>query len=663
MVNKGFDSLKFRPDIESIRAYAVLLVIASHAGIFGLTGGFIGVDIFFVISGYLITGLLFTEVSVSGRIDFWQFYAKRMLRLLPSLLLVFAFSVLAGMLLLAPMEQRVQSDSAAWVPLWASNLYFTTRQLDYFGSSADKNLFLHTWSLGVEEQFYLIWPALLLLLMGFWKFQKKRNDSSDLAKYLFALLLFSLMLCIALKDIAPRFSFYTVPTRIWQFAAGALAFLAVHEQKAWRFAFPVLDKQVSYARGYVFLALVLIVGTAFLLHERVSYPGYLAVIPSMATALLLIIGGTHGAYPKVVFTSPIPRSIGRVSYELYLWHWPILLFGTSLIPNNSMPMRIALIALCFVLAYATSFAVSKPFRYNKEFMMRPKLVVLVSFVCMVIASVVAINWSSLSERWANKDEQLKYLQSKSDVSELYGAGCDDWYFSIQLKPCSTGNSVNKKTAILIGDSIGAQWYGALAAGLPSEHWNVIVLTKSACLIVDEEMFYEKIGRIYTECEQWRNDALLWIMARSPDLLIIGSAASTAISKEQWIKGSNRIFAKMVPVAKKIVVISPTPQLPFDGPECLARQHWLPSILRTANACQVPLTDERYSLDVTSWILQAAKQYPTVSVVNVDTIACPNSQCTAMYENKIVYRDAMHLSNSYVKANAEKFIDLLQIKHE
>jgi peptidoglycan/LPS O-acetylase OafA/YrhL len=657
-------TFSFRPDIEGLRALAVLLVIAAHFKVPGFSGGFIGVDVFFVISGYLISGLLFNEANTNGRIDFWKFYVKRLLRLLPALLFVFITSVLAGMFFLAPMEQRIQSESATWVPLWASNLYFATSQLDYFGASADKNLFLHTWSLGVEEQFYLIWPSLLLLLMGYWKFQKKKNTSLELAKYLFALFLFSLMLCIMLKDIAPRFSFYGVLTRMWQFSAGALAFLAVNEQSAWRSAFPVLDKQVRFASVYASLAIGLIAGSAILLHEGVSYPGYWALIPTLAAVVLLIIGGVNPCFPiKALFTSYRSQSIGRISYELYLWHWPILIIGTSVLPDVTGTTRIALIMLCFFLAFITATFISNPLRHNQNFLKHPKRVILVSLVFMAIASSTAIYWSKLSEQWAVKDGQLRYLQSKSDVSELYGAGCDDWYFSAQVKPCSADNNEEKKTAILIGDSIGAQWYGALAEGLPKEHWNVIVLTKSACSIVDEKIYYERIQRFYTECEQWRNDALLWVMARSPDLLIIGSAASRAISKEQWIEGSMRIFAKMAPIAKQIVVIGPSPQLPFDGPECLSRQQWMPRVFRMDKACQVPLDDNNYSLDVRTWLSQAAKPYPNVAVIDIDNIACPNKICAAMHNDQIVFRDAQHLSNSYVKANSAKFIELLKIKYE
>ncbi|HNE02173.1 MAG TPA: acyltransferase, partial [Plasticicumulans sp.] len=156
--------VKFRPDIEGLRAVAVMLVVAAHARIDFLAGGFIGVDVFFVLSGYLITGLLVQELTTHGRIDLPRFYARRFRRLFPSLLVVIAISSLLGQQLLAIGEQPGQALAAASAIVWLSNFYFSFSELDYFSAGAEGNLFLHTWSLGVEEQFYLIWPALLILL-------------------------------------------------------------------------------------------------------------------------------------------------------------------------------------------------------------------------------------------------------------------------------------------------------------------------------------------------------------------------------------------------------------------------------------------------------------------------------------------------------------------
>src|SRR2546421_330933 len=210
--------MTFRPDIEGLRAVAILLVVAAHAKVGGRAGGFIGVDVFFVLSGYLITGLLMQELAQHGSIDFAAFYARRLRRLLPSLIVVLVSTCLLAQQLLPAGEQAQQAMAAATAALWLSNFYFSFSTLEYFGPAAETNLFLHTWSLGVEEQFYLLWPALVLVLAGG---AGKRRLWTVMPIVAAA----GLLGCIAWTATQPMLAFYMMPARMWQFALGAVVFL------------------------------------------------------------------------------------------------------------------------------------------------------------------------------------------------------------------------------------------------------------------------------------------------------------------------------------------------------------------------------------------------------------------------------------------------------
>lgn len=217
--------IEYRGDIEGLRAVAILLVVAAHAGVPWLEGGYVGVDVFFVLSGYLITALLVQEVQATGGVRLLDFYARRLRRLLPALMLMVVCTICMAAALLAPFEQLEQTATAGAASIWLSNVYFAFLKLDYFGPAADTNLFLHTWSLGVEEQFYVFWPTWLMFLLGTWRWQGVKQDFRRLRHGMAVTAGLCLILSIFLTVTQPSWAFYLMPSRAWQFALGALALL------------------------------------------------------------------------------------------------------------------------------------------------------------------------------------------------------------------------------------------------------------------------------------------------------------------------------------------------------------------------------------------------------------------------------------------------------
>ncbi len=339
---------RFRPDIEGLRGLAVLLVVVFHAWPELLTGGFIGVDVFFVISGFLITGLLYRELGSTGHISFSGFYLRRIRRLFPAAALAVGGILVLSAWLLSPLAlPRVAADGVA-AALSVSNIRFALTTGDYFSAVATPSPFLHFWSLSVEEQFYLVWPALLLVVY--------RLGGVRLVAAAVALIAVgSLLLALIMTDAAPTWAFYSLLTRAWQLALGGL--LAIAALERWRRG-PVSAGLATI--GWVGLGLVLLGG--LLLDDLSAYPGTWALLPTLG-AVALIAGGDRRGGPGLLLGTVPFRFLGRISYALYLWHWPLLVlaaaaFGAEL----SLGMRAGLVALSVLIATASTLLVEEPIR-------------------------------------------------------------------------------------------------------------------------------------------------------------------------------------------------------------------------------------------------------------------------------------------------------------
>lgn len=428
--------LSFRPDIEGLRALAILLVVAAHAGLPGASGGFIGVDVFFVISGYLITGLLQNEQQDTGRIALARFYARRLLRLLPALVVVIWLTCIAAALLLAPFEHPSQAGAAIGAITWTSNFLFALTDLDYFGPSAKDNLFLHTWSLGVEEQFYLVWPLLLASLTARARQARQgRSHEQRLALDIAILGTLSLAASLWLTHYEPRLGFYMPFSRAWQFALGALVFLLAPGVAAHR-------KQVTnrMAAPLAILGLAVVVACAVSYGPDAPYPGWRAIAPSLATAALIAAGilSPGNLVTRGVSWRPF-LIVGGLSYAWYLWHWPVLLLGQALIPAPGTAIRVLLVALSLGLAFLTQRFVERPMRHASALSSRPVVVIVSAILLSVATAGVANEWRKQAERWADTPLFAGIEASRRDGAPIYADNCDQWFHSDELVECVYGS--------------------------------------------------------------------------------------------------------------------------------------------------------------------------------------------------------------------------------
>ena len=653
--------LGYRPDIEGLRAIAILLVVAAHAGVPWLRGGFVGVDLFFVLSGYLITGLLLQEVGDHGRIRFGAFYARRLQRLLPALLLMLALVSLAALLIVPPSQQPFQAIGGATAAVWLSNVHFALLHLDYFGPGADSNLFLHTWSLGVEEQFYLLWPLLLFFTLGAWRLKAHSLHLTRLKIVMALVLLASLALCVLWTAREPQLAFYLMPARAWEFALGALVFMlarpaALREAEGANAVTATRNGRGARLLGWA--GLLLIAWAAWAYGPNMPYPGIRALLPALGAAAILYAGVAAAQTSVAWLLSLRPlQALGKVSYSWYLWHWPILLLGMQIDPGASLLMRLALVALALLLATLSYRLVETPLRRNRALLTRPRAVIGAALGLMLLANVGAITWFNDVSIWLQAPQQQKLAAASVDAPVIYGMDCDTWYHSAQVNVCGFGPAKAAHTAVLMGDSVGAQWFPAVHRAFERPGWRLLVITKSSCPMVDEPLFYPLIGREYTVCTQWRKNALRYVAALKPVVLLLGSTSTYGFTRAQWIDGTRKVLRRVAGAVPDIFIIRATPHLAFDGPACLMQQRWL-GIWKSLHTCSSwgpgPTNDAVYR-----WQSKVAGEFGNVHMLDLDSLVCPHDVCKAERDGIVVFRDSQHMTASFARSLAPAMAQRIQ----
>jgi peptidoglycan/LPS O-acetylase OafA/YrhL len=633
-------SLTHRSDIQGLRAIAILLVVLSHAHVTGFAGGFVGVDVFFVLSGFLITGILFREYRQSGRIVYTAFLARRLKRLFPALIVMLVTVMLVAPIILTGYEFSQQTASAPYATTWSSNFFFTFSEQNYFSELQTRDLFLHTWSLGVEEQFYVLWPALLLIL-----FELSMRKGKSLPAGNWILVGFSVFFLASFATSQywsvnnPLWSFYLMPSRIWQFALGATVFIWI-ENKATGYGF-----LQSRRKEILITGLVLIIASAMMLNRNMTYPGYWATVPSIGATLVILAGSMRQDVGNKGFLShPALVWIGDRSYSWYLWHWPVLLLGFSWFASGVV-VTTGLVAVSLLLAAISYRVVELPFWKGRFSSVSPVPAIATTLLIMLV-TVIAIPKAltpiklQAGPGMASNGNANTSLAARKDQPEIYAMHCDSWIISAKVEPCVLSAPRANKTVVLFGDSIGAQWFSVLPAIYRKPDWRVIVLTKSSCPIVDEDYFYQRIGRINTICRHWRDAAVDYVASIRPDVIYLGSDSTYGFSKQKWINGSKRILDRLSKISGKIFVLAGTTGLPFDGPACLEKN----------KACRYRMPLHSHLIDVIGYLENISQGYSNVHLLNFNDLVCPGGYCSARNsKGYIVYRDNKHLTDTFVRS--------------
>ena len=611
---------------------AVGLVIASHAGLPGLRGGFVGVDVFFVLSGYLITSLLMQEISSSGTVNLARFYARRARRLLPAAITMLLVVCGAEAIIMNPVAQFNTLKAALATVLYSSNLYFAHLQVQYFFQPSAINPLLHTWSLAVEEQFYLIWPVLLLLLARTIKSVRGRCVA------LAAISLASFSLCVWLTATNPILAFYETPARVWEFGAGGLlAFVPERWLEGCRRLWSWLGT----------IGLIALMAGAELIRAS-AFPGYVAAIPVVGTLLLLLagVGAPESPAPRLLRTRPA-RAIGRLSYSLYLWHWPVLVIGQQIIPNNSVPIRFGWIAVAVLMAAVTTGAIESPIRFQPFLIARSGLTLGLSALSAILCVGAFGAWRAILHR---SEQFRKYYLVVQDFPGVYRRGCDPDRADPRPAMCFFGDtSQPQSTMVLFGDSHAAQWFPALKEIADVQHWRLATIIKPGCTPLNVREDVTPLRQ--RVCEEWRRAAIGKIEELRPELVIltsssrnVGADGKIVADMQAWEQGARDTFAALARQGAKVRFIRDTPYADYDVPGCLAQAEW-----DGHTQCPAPASAEVLSPDIYAAEARAAQGLGNVKFLDLSDRMCGPDRCYLEVGGQVIYRDADHLTASFSRS--------------
>lgn len=673
---------RFRPDIEGLRAVAVLIVVLFHAGVPAITGGFVGVDVFFVISGFLITGHLLGELQTRGRVRFAAFYARRARRLLPLGSTVLVATVLVYAVVTSTLETRSLAIDGLWTALFAMNVNLARTGVDY-QANQDPSALNHYWSLGVEEQFYLVWPAMLfvayLLLRRFTRSTKGQAIATFVV--IGAVAAISFVYTLDQMVVAPSQSYFLLPTRAWELAVGGLVAAAA----PWLARLPFLQNGVL-----AFLGLVAIGLAAFTYTETTVFPGTAALLPVLGSAAVIAGGFTGHHVVERGFLGLRPmQAIGRWSYGWYLWHWPPLVLFAMLLDRSLTPTEgLLLAALTLAVAMVTYTAVEVPFRSGLVFTKRARNGLLVGAACIGLSVAVMVSvLQSLGSTTGDPTEQAAAVQVSSgsvdvasfgatgpvpgnlqptlddaakdapDLRAADGQSCHARIVSAELSSDGTGSCVaggteaGTRTVMLVGDSHAHQWLPAMQQIASTENWKLINLTKAACPLYDVQLVNNQLDRDYTECYEWRTKVWEQIRTTRPAMVVVSAAIFSERKGDftsRWSAGVASTLAELRATGTTVVVLSDTPFPRKDMPKCLA------SNLDSVESCAFSQTAGQSDLQRRTDTAAIAAQ---AGVVVIDPTAwfCAADACPAVIGNALVYRDNSHVSTVY----AQQVAPLLQ----
>jgi peptidoglycan/LPS O-acetylase OafA/YrhL len=640
---EGHKSPTFRPDIEGLRGIAVLLVVAFHAQISLWHGGFLGVDVFFVLSGYLITGLLWRDLETIGKLDLMGFYARRARRLLPASALVVAFTVVTGTLLLSPIEQIHYAKTALATTLYISNLWFVRQASDYFAPETDTNPLLHTWSLAVEEQFYLVWPALV------WAGFRLLRSRQGLCKFLAVVSSLSLVACIWLTRTNQPWAFFGSPARAWEFGLGGIASLLP--------ATLLANRSAKLIASWTSLAVLL--GAAALLTPGQGFPGARALIPVLATATLLVAGAAGvpvGA--SRMLAHPVLQWFGRLSYSWYLWHWPLLVYAGLFFPRNSGYGRVFVVSVSLLAAFLTYRTLENPIRVHRGLIRRPVFTLSLAAVLTLFSVSMCLLSLRLSEKIALMPRQRMLLAATEETSPVSGE-CMAMFRETQVRECVFGDRNAGTTVMLFGDSHAAHWLPALEQIAYERKWKLVTVLKASCPTADVPVYNPRIERTETECAEWRVAALERILKFEPALVVISNSAGyiktanstggySTTSVTEWQAGTQRTLAALDRAVIPTVVLYDVPVQRIDVPTCLSRviaHPWYSERWCTSSRAE--------ALD--SHVLRAEQAavsgLRSVRLLDLSDVFCDVSTCKVEMQGIPIYRDRGHLNSVFARSLA------------
>ena len=641
----------FRADIEGLRAVALGAVLLAHAGVPFAQGGFAGVDVFFVISGFLITGLLVRELEQTGTISLRRFWSARVRRLLPLAALVLVFVVAGTRLFLAPTDSGLVGDQVIASALYFVNWVFMAQSVDYFGADVDASPVQHFWTLSVEEQFYVVWPALLVLASLWWR--RSRRPVRPLALALVSGIgIASFAYGIAFTGADPEQAYFSTFARAWELALGGVIALAPA---------PHLDRRRAAVLGWAGFAAI--AATVLMLDGTTPFPGAAALLPTLGAAALLLAarGGAAGA-PSRLLSAPVARHIGRLSYAWYLWHWPLLIFAAAIWGPLSVWQGLAVVAFAYVPTVISHALVERPIHRAAVFVRRRAAAVALwsAATASVVGATIVLaapalpqaSQSDVEGALASTDEAGLQLvaeavrpapdRAQRDRGRVIRDGCFLSAGETEQPECVYGDPGSATTVFLLGDSHAMQIFPALQPLARRNGWRLIVVTKSGCPPIDG-LFSPTVSD-GDDCIEWRETMLDRIASEGADFVITGTDTDYPVDGE--LEGTEReatleagyetVLRRVEDSGARTIAIKNPPSPPRDIPACVAES------LDSLDSCAFELPEAFED----TFEVRAAAAVPGTKLVDVTSEICADGRCAAVVGNALVYRNTNHLTATF-----------------
>jgi peptidoglycan/LPS O-acetylase OafA/YrhL len=688
----------FRPDIEGLRAVAVIAVVLFHAGLPGVGGGFIGVDVFFVVSGFLITGLLWREASGTGTVALARFYGARARRLLPAAATVLVATCAASAVLLPPLQARSVIGDGIASALYVGNYRFAISGTDYLASDAPPSPLQHYWSLGVEEQFYLLWPALIIGTAWLITRAAQRTGTTparSAAPYVLVLALLaaaSFVISLSWTDSWPSWAFFSLPARAWELAAGGLVALTAG---AWR----QLPGPSAAVVGWGGLALIIVTCTQ--VGEATPYPGTTALLPVLGTALVIGAGcaTTHLGVGRFL-SKPAMRSVGRLSYSWYLWHWPALLLAPALFGGDiGLAGRLAMVVVSFGLAILTLHLIENPVRFAPALRLSGErslavggvltaVAVCVGAVLLVMRPIPVGHGTAAAPvappaptrpsaeappPMSVRDQVLAAVAKATEFRpvptnltpplgaivkpDVFVNGCVLSWRDVEQPDCVSGDAGAPTTVALVGDSHAAMWHPALEPIAQERNWRLVTMSKVLCPLQDLPINSPYLGREFTECEQWRGDVLARLEKDRPALIILdmsrryGADFGFTSYDQAWLDSTTRLVQRLRATEANVLVLGPLPDPHSTVPTCVSAH--MDNAGECSPARSVALNDAGIAAEA------AATAAGGGHFAGLSELFCTADRCPVIIGNTLVYRDDNHVTTEYARVLAPLLAELVE----
>jgi peptidoglycan/LPS O-acetylase OafA/YrhL len=655
----------FRADVEGMRALAIVAVVLCHAGVATFAGGYVGVDVFFVISGFLITRLLLGELGRTGTISLRGFYARRARRLLPQSALLLGTVAVLAIVVFSPVRAIEVSADIVSSALYTANWHFAAKSVDYFAQGQEPSPVLHLWSLAIEEQFYLVWPAVLLLVSGLPR-RGERSPRPALAVVLAIACAASLLLGIRLTEAQPVSAYFSVLGRAWELGLGAvLALLGA----------VTIPRRMALATAWAGLAAILYATLAF--DALTPFPGLAALVPTLGAAGLLLAGSSvlrppAGSPLWLLSRAPV-RYVGRISYAWYLWHWPALVFAAAILGPLPPVAGLAVALVSLGPAAFTHHLVENPVRRARSLARLPNRSLALGLGCTAIAlaagMAVALSQPTFGTAPLAQTMGARALVAQPSPQEVAVAlrpnpldasanrgpvvadGCLVGIEGDRSGDCLYGDPAGSHTVILFGDSHAMQYFSPLELLAEAHHWRLLVLTKRECTPGEVTVRNVLSGRRYSQCDAWRERSLRRIEAASQEATVVmsgstgytaygpdGEALHDAANAAALQAGYAETLTRIDDAGLPAVLIRDMPASPHDVPSCVSEH---PKHLRACAFEQVRRRNREFDV-------RAAHEAPRVILLDLTPEVCPGGLCRAVIGNALVYRDRFHLTSTFAR---------------